>query len=99
MSNLIKESSRGVKAQQILDNELYIETLDTLKKSYEEAIFQTDDTENKWYKHNLYFSTEGNWPNITEEQQPMENYVDYAKENYKEDKTKLFKAIPAVQID
>jgi hypothetical protein len=29
----------------------------------------------------------------------MENYVDFAKENYKEDKTKLFKAIPAVQID
>ena len=25
--------------------------------------------------------------------------VDFAKENYKEDKTKLFKAIPAIQID
>ena len=47
MSNLIKESSRGVKAQQILDNELYIETLDTLKKSYEEAIFQTKPTDDK----------------------------------------------------
>jgi len=65
----------------------------------EEAIFQTDDEENKWYKHNLYFSTDGNFPNITEEKQPMDNYVDYAKENYKEDKTKLFKAIPAVEID
>tara|TARA_E500000178_G_scaffold259169_1_gene255969 strand:+ start:40 stop:390 length:351 start_codon:yes stop_codon:yes gene_type:complete len=65
----------------------------------EEAIFQTDDKENKWYKHNAYFSTEGNWPNITEEQQPMENYVEFATENYKEDKTKLFKAIPAKLID
>ena len=47
MSKLIKESSRGVKAQQILDNELYKESFDELKKSYEEAIFQTKPTDDK----------------------------------------------------
>ena len=65
----------------------------------EDAIFQTDDENDPWYKHNLYFSTDGNWPNIADEQPPMENYVDFAKENYKENKTKLFKAIPAKLID
>ena len=65
----------------------------------EDAIWQTDDEENKWFKHNQYFSNDANWRNITDEQEPMEDYVDFAKENYKEDKTKLFKAIPAIQID
>ena len=65
----------------------------------EDAIWQTDDEDNKWFKHNQYFSNDANWPNIADEQPPMEDYIDFAKENYKEDKTKLFKAIPAVQID
>jgi ferredoxin len=59
----------------------------------EDAIYQTDDVNDPWYKHNQYFSIEANWPNIVEEKDPMENYVDYAQENYKENKTKLFKAI------
>jgi hypothetical protein len=41
MSNLDQESNRGVKAKQILENELFEESFKVLKKSYEEAIFQT----------------------------------------------------------
>jgi len=54
----------------------------------EEAIFQTDDSENKWYKHNQYFSEQ--WPNITEEQEPMKGYEKYTL--IASDKTHLFKA-------
>jgi ferredoxin len=54
----------------------------------EEAIFQSDDKENPWYKHNEYFSVQ--WPNITEMQDPMPEYEQYS--NSTEDKTKLFKA-------
>ena len=61
----------------------------------EEAIFQTDDKEDKWYKHNAYFANE--WPNISEEKPPMEGYLEYT--GSKEDKTKLFKAIPFKEID
>jgi len=52
------------------------------------AIFQTDDTSNKWYKHNEYFSAE--WPNITVAKDPMPEYEQYT--NSPVDKTKLFKA-------
>mgnify|MGYP000023513586 CR=1 FL=1 len=54
----------------------------------EEAIFQTDDVNNKWYKHNEYFSEE--WPNITEQKEPMEGYEKYTL--IASDKTHLFKA-------
>ena len=47
MSDLHQESSRGTRAKEILENELFKETLDTLKKSYEEAIFQTGPTDDK----------------------------------------------------
>jgi len=54
----------------------------------EEAIFQSDDKNNAWYKHNEYFSVQ--WPNITEMKSPMPEYEQYS--NSTEDKTKLFKA-------
>ena len=41
MSDLQLESSRGSRAKTILEDELFKETLDTLKQSYTEAIFQT----------------------------------------------------------
>ena len=41
MSDLQIESNRGVKAKQIIENELFKESFATLKRSYEEAIFQT----------------------------------------------------------
>ena len=41
MSSLEIESSRGVKAKEILENELFKESFKILKESYEEAIFQT----------------------------------------------------------
>ena len=63
----------------------------------EDAIFQTDDTENKWYKHNQYFSETANWPNIVDQKPPMDEYEKYTQSA--EDKTHLFKAIPAIQID
>ena len=56
----------------------------------EEAIYQTDDNNDKWWKHNEYFSTTGGWPNITEEKEPMPEYEKYS--NSSEDKTNLFKA-------
>ena len=54
----------------------------------EEAIFQTDNKDDPWYKHNEYFSNE--WPNITQEKDPMPDYEKYS--NSKENKTKLFRA-------
>lgn len=53
----------------------------------EEAIFQTDNKEDKWYKHNEYFANE--WPNITDEKDPLEDYEKYSN---MPDKIKLFKA-------
>ena len=41
MSNLEIEANRGVRAKTILEDELFKETLETLKQSYTEAIFQT----------------------------------------------------------
>ncbi len=41
MSNLEIEANRGVRARTILEDELFKETLETLKQSYTEAIFQT----------------------------------------------------------
>jgi len=41
MSDLQLESSRGSRAKNILEDELFKETIDTLKQSYTEAIFQT----------------------------------------------------------
>jgi len=41
MSNLELESSRGSKAKSILEDELFVETIETLKQSYTDAIFQT----------------------------------------------------------
>lgn len=54
----------------------------------EEAIFATDDRDNKWFKHNAFFSEK--WPNITELQEPMDEYEKYTQSA--EDKTHLFKA-------
>ena len=57
----------------------------------EEAIFQTDDITNAWYKHNEYFADK--WSNITEEKEPMPEYETYSSAaGWKGDKTKLFKA-------
>ena len=61
----------------------------------EEAIWQTDDEENPWFKHNLYFSTEGNWPNIVDAKEPMPEYEKYSGQS---DKTKLFKKLPYKEI-
>jgi|TARA_X000001388_G_C2186347_1_gene105688 hypothetical protein len=47
MSDLHKETSRGTRAKEVLENDLFKETLDILKKSYEEAIFQTTPTDDK----------------------------------------------------
>ena len=55
----------------------------------EEAIFQTDDTENKWYKHNDYFARI--WPNITDQKDPLPEYDKYSEI---EDKTQLFSKNP-----
>ena len=55
----------------------------------EKAIYQTDDVDDKWYKHNEYFSNL--WPNITEEKEPMEDWLEYS-DGKQSDKTKLFKA-------
>jgi|TARA_R110000751_G_scaffold77484_1_gene156255 hypothetical protein len=41
MSNLDLESSRGSRAKTILEDELFIETIKSLKETYTEAIFQT----------------------------------------------------------
>jgi len=41
MSDLTKEISRGQRAKDILDDELFIESLEILKESYSNAIFQT----------------------------------------------------------
>lgn len=54
----------------------------------EDAIYETTDTEDKWYKHNEYFANK--WPNITESKDPMPEYEQYS--NSSEDKTKLFRA-------
>ena len=54
----------------------------------EDEIYETTDTEDKWYKHNEYFANK--WPNITESKNPMPEYEQYS--NSTEDKTKLFKA-------
>ena len=54
----------------------------------EDAIFATDDRDNKWFKHNAFFSDK--WPNITELQEPMDEYEKYTQSA--EDKTHLFKA-------
>ena len=53
MSNLQKEVDRGTRAKAILEDSLFQETFDSLKNSYEEAIFQTapkdDDARSKIY--------------------------------------------------
>ena len=41
MSDLIKEQTRGQRAKNILEDELFKESLQTLKDSYSNAIFQT----------------------------------------------------------
>ena len=55
----------------------------------EEAIYQTDNTEDPWYKHNQYFAN--TWPNITDEKAPMDGYEQFSGQS---DKTKLFKKNP-----
>ena len=55
----------------------------------EKAIYQTDNVDDKWYKHNEYFSNL--WPNITEEKEPMEDWLEYSDGKHS-DKIKLFKA-------
>jgi len=60
----------------------------------EDAIYQTDDEEDPWYKHNLYFAER--WPNIADTQDPMPGYKKFSGQS---DKTKFFKAIPAKNID
>jgi len=54
----------------------------------EEAIYQTDNVNDPWYKHNEYFPEE--WPNIIEQKDPMPDYETWSA--YEGDKTKLFKA-------
>jgi ferredoxin len=61
----------------------------------EEAIYQTDDEDDPWFKHNLYFSEEANWPNITDAKDPMPEYEKYSGQS---DKTKLFKKLPYKEI-
>ena len=61
----------------------------------EDAIFQTDDENDPWFKHNLYFSTEGNWPNITNGKEPMPGYEKFSGQS---DKTKLFNKLPYKEI-
>ena len=61
----------------------------------EDAIYATDDEEDPWYKHNLYFSEEANWPNITDAKDPMLEYEKYSGQS---DKTKLFKKLPYKEI-
>ena len=41
MSDLIKEQTRGQRAKDILEDELFKESLQNLKDSYSNAIFQT----------------------------------------------------------
>ena len=41
MSDLQIEANRGTRAKAILEDELFQEALETLRKSYPEAIFQT----------------------------------------------------------
>jgi len=41
MSDLQIEANRGTRAKAILEDELFQEALETLRKSYTEAIFQT----------------------------------------------------------
>ena len=41
MSNLPKEIERGSRAKNILEDDLFVETFQLLKDSYQEAIFQT----------------------------------------------------------
>ena len=41
MSDLQKEQTRGQRAKDILEDELFTESLQTLKDSYSNAIFQT----------------------------------------------------------
>jgi len=41
MSNLQKEQTRGQRAKNILEDELFKESIQTLKDSYSDAIFQT----------------------------------------------------------
>jgi ferredoxin len=57
----------------------------------EEAIYQTDDVHDPWYKHNEYFSIEANWPNITNRKDPMPEYEQFSLQS---DKTKLFSKNP-----
>lgn len=61
----------------------------------EEAIYQTDDEDDPWFKHNLYFAEEANWPNITDAKDPMPEYEKYSGQS---DKTKLFKKLPYKEI-
>tara|TARA_R100000008_G_scaffold202_1_gene171 strand:+ start:4142 stop:4405 length:264 start_codon:yes stop_codon:yes gene_type:complete len=41
MSDLQKEQTRGQRAKDILEDDLFIESIQTLKDSYSNAIFQT----------------------------------------------------------
>ena len=45
MSDLQIEANRGTRAKAILEDELFQEALETLRKSYTEAIFQTGPNE------------------------------------------------------
>jgi len=56
----------------------------------EDAIYATNDAEDKWYQHNLYFAKE--WPNIVDEKDPMPEYEKYSAV---ENKTHLFSKNPA----
>lgn len=53
------------------------------------AIYATDDTEDKWYQHNLYFAQK--WPNITDVKDPLPEYEIYSE---MPEKTHLFSKNP-----
>jgi len=57
----------------------------------EDAIYQTDDVNDPWYKHNEYFSIEANWPNINLKKDPMPEHEKFSVQS---DKTKLFSKNP-----
>jgi ferredoxin len=40
------------------------------------AIYETDDKNDDWYQLNLKYSLE--WPNITEEKEPLSNYDEWS---------------------
>jgi len=61
----------------------------------EEAIYQTDDVNDPWYKHNEYFALNADWPNIVNAKDPMSEYEKFSGQS---DKTKLFSKLPYKEI-